>query len=331
MRIGIIGLGLMGQVHLKAWLAAGAEVMALFDQNISHVEQLAREHNARVCTISELLELVDVVDICLPTPQHLEFTVLAASAGKHVVCEKPMALNLKDAQTMITTCQKAGVRLFIAHVVRFFEQYQTAASSIARGEIGALGTMRLKRAAYQPSKEGDNWFLDESRSGGVALDLMVHDFDVANWFAGLAGAGKVTRVFAKSARSLHPEAKGDVVLATLRFENGAIAFLEGAWAYPKGVFRTGFDLAGTDGVIEWRSDDANSMQSFLPPVATGIAAVGLPVLSGGADPYHLQVAHVKHALETNTPFLVTPEDALAALKLGLAVRESLQSNLVVNL
>jgi predicted dehydrogenase len=331
MRIGIIGLGLMGQVHLKAWLAAGAEVMALFDQNISHVEQLAREHNARVCTISELLELVDVVDICLPTPQHLEFTVLAASAGKHVVCEKPMALNLKDAQTMITTCQKAGVRLFIAHVVRFFEQYQTAASSIARGEIGALGTMRLKRAAYQPSKEGDNWFLDESRSGGVALDLMVHDFDVANWFAGLAGAGKVTRVFAKSARSLHPEAKGDVVLVTLRFENGAIAFLEGAWAYPKGVFRTGFDLAGTDGVIEWRSDDANSMQSFLPPVATGIAAVGLPVLSGGADPYHLQVAHVKHALETNTPFLVTPEDALAALKLGLAVRESLQSNLVVNL
>ena len=321
----------MGQVHLKAWQTAGAEVVALHDQNAFQVDRLAREHNAKVCSISELLELVDVVDICLPTPQHLEFTVLAAKAGKHVVCEKPMALNLEDAQTMIKTCQKAGVRLFIAHVVRFFEQYQTAAASIARGDIGALGTMRLKRAAYQPAKEGDNWFLDETRSGGVALDLMVHDFDVANWFAGLAGAGRVTRVFARSSRNLHPDAKGDVVLATLRFEHGAIAHLEGVWAYPKGIFRTGFDLAGTDGVIEWRSDDTNSVQSFLAPVVTGIAAVGLPVLSGGADPYHLQIAHVKHALETNTPFLVTPEDALEALKLGLAVRESLRSNLVVNL
>ena len=331
MRIGIVGLGLMGQVHLKAWQAAGAEVVALHDQNVILVEHLAREHHVKACTVSELLELVDVVDICLPTPQHLEFTVLAAQAGKHVVCEKPMALTLEDANTMLKTCQKAGVRLFIAHVVRFFEQYQTAAASIARGEIGALGTMRLKRCAYQPAKENDNWFLDETRSGGVPLDLMVHDFDVANWFAGLANAGQVTRVFARSARSLHPNAKGDVVLATLRFEHGAIAHLEGAWAYPKGVFRTGFDIAGTDGVIEWRSDDTNSVQSFLPPITTGIASVGLPVLSGGADPYHLQIAHVKHAIKTNTPFLVTPEDALAALKLGLAVRESLRTGLVVNL
>ncbi len=331
MRIGIIGLGLMGQVHLAAWRAAGAEVVALYDQNTAQTERLAREHNAKVCSLPELLELADVVDICLPTPQHLEFTLLAAKAGKHVVCEKPMALTLEDATTMLETCQKAGVRLFIAHVVRFFEQYQTAAASIARGEIGALGTMRLKRAGYQPAKEGDNWFLDETRSGGVPLDLMVHDFDVANWFAGLAGAGLVTRVFARSSRSLHPDAKGDVVLATLRFASGAIAHLEGAWAYPKGVFRTGFDVAGTDGVIEWRSDDANSVQSFLPPVAQSIASVGLPVLSGGADPYHLQIAHVKHALETNSPFLVTPEDALTALKVGLAVRESLGSNLVVNL
>jgi myo-inositol 2-dehydrogenase / D-chiro-inositol 1-dehydrogenase len=321
----------MGQVHLRAWQTAGAEVVAVLDQNTAQTEPIAQKHHAKVCTVSELLELVDVVDICLPTPQHLEFTILAAQAGKHVVCEKPMALNFDDAQTMLKTCQKAGVRLFIAHVVRFFEQYQTAAASIARGEIGSLGTMRLKRSAYQPAKEGDNWFLDEARSGGVPLDLMVHDFDVANWFAGLAGAGQVTRVFARSCRSLHPDAKGDVVLATLRFESGAIAHLEGAWAYPKGVFRTGFDLAGTNGVIEWRSDDSPSVLSFLPPVAQGIAAVGLPVLSGGTDPYQAQIAHVKHALETNTAFLVTPEDALKALQLGLAVRQSLRTNQVVNL
>ncbi len=320
----------MGQVHLSAWQAAGASITALHDQNSEHAQQLAVQHHCQACTLEQLLELVDVVDICLPTPQHLEFTVLAAKAGKHVLCEKPMALTLEDAQTMLETCEKAGVRLFIAHVVRFFEQYQIAAASIVRGEIGSLGTMRLKRAAYQPAKEGDNWFLDEARSGGVPLDLMVHDFDVANWFATAANAGRVTRVFAHSTRSFDVNAKGDVVLATLRFENGAIAHLEGAWAYPKGIFRTGFDIAGTNGVLEWRSDDSSNVQSFLPTVAAGIAAVGLPVLSGGANPYHLQIAHVKHALETNTPFLVTPHDALLALRLGLAVRESLRTNQVVN-
>jgi predicted dehydrogenase len=331
MKVGIVGLGLMGQVHLEAWRVAGAEVVALHDTNTSHAETLANRYASKASSLDALLEQVDVVDICLPTPLHKEMTLQAASAGKHVVCEKPMALTLEDASAMLQACQKAGVRLFIAHVVRFFDQYRTAAQALARGELGKLGTMRLKRAAYQPAKDGDNWFLDESRSGGVALDLMVHDFDVANWFGGLAGAGRVTRVFARSSRAQDPNAKGDVVLCTLRFESGAIAHLEGAWAYPPGIFRTGFDLAGSDGVLEWRSDDASSVQSFLPAQTKSIAAVGLPVVSGGQDPYQSQIKHVKQALESGEEFAVTAQDALLALQLGLAARASLHSGLVVQI
>lgn len=331
MKVGLIGLGLMGQVHLEAWRVAGANVLALHDTNQAHAEKIAAQYNAKATSLEQLLELVDVVDICLPTPHHKEITLLAAQAGKHIVCEKPMALTLEDATTMLEGCQKAGVRLFIAHVVRFFDQYRAAAAALSRGDIGRLGTMRLKRAAYQPAKEHDNWFLDESRSGGVALDLMVHDFDVANWFAGITGEGAVTRVFARSTRAANPQAKGDVVQCTLRFESGAIAHLEGAWAYPQGIFRTGFDLAGTEGVLEWRSDDAASVQSFLPAQTTSIAAVGLPVVSGGQDPYQTQIKHVKQALESGQPFAVTPEDALQALRLGIAARESLKTGQIIQI
>jgi myo-inositol 2-dehydrogenase / D-chiro-inositol 1-dehydrogenase len=331
MNIGVVGLGLMGRVHLEAWRVAGANITALHDQNSAHAEQLATQYNTKATSLEELLGMVDVVDICLPTPLHKEITLLAAQAGKHVVCEKPMALTLEDASAMLNACEQAGVRLFIAHVVRFFDQYKAAAAALARGELGKLGTLRLKRAAYQPAKEVDNWFLDESRSGGVALDLMVHDFDVANWFGGLVGAGRITRVFARSSRAQVPTAKGDVVLCTLRYENGAIAHLEGAWAYPPGVFRTGFDVAGTDGVLEWHSDDSGSVQSFLPAQSASIAAVGLPVVSGGQDPYQSQIKHVLHALQTGTEFAVTAQDALAALRLGLAARASLQTGQVIHL
>jgi predicted dehydrogenase len=331
MKVGIVGLGLMGQVHLEAWRVAGANVVALHDSNTSRAQTLASRYNSTSSSLEALLEQVDVVDICLPTPHHKDTVLQAASAGKHVVCEKPLALTLEDATAMLQACQAAGVRLFIAHVVRFFDQYRVAAQALARGELGKLGTLRLKRAAYQPAKDGDNWFLDESRSGGVVLDLMVHDFDVANWFAQVSGAGRVTRVFARSSRTQDPNAKGDVVLCTLRFESGAIAHLEGAWAYPPGIFRTGFDVAGSDGVLEWRSDDSGSVQSFLPAQSKSIAAVGLPVVSGGQDPYQSQIKHVKQALESGEEFAVTAQDALLALQLGLAARASLQSGQVVQI
>ncbi len=331
MRVGVIGLGLMGTVHLAAWQAAGATITAVLDNKIDHAATLAAQYNCAVCTREEMLERVDVVDICVPTPQHLELTIAAATAGKHVVCEKPIALTIKDAQAMLDSCQAANVRLFIAHVVRFFPQYQTAAASIARGEIGSLGTMRFKRAGQLPAQLTDNWFLDEKRSGGVVLDLMIHDFDTALWYAQNAKAGTVTRVFARSTRAINADIKSDVVIVTLRFESGVIAHLEGAWAYPAGIFRTGFDIAGSAGVLEWRSDDNPAVMSFLATASEASAGVGMPDLSAGADPYHSQIAHVKNALETDTPFAVTANDAMKALKLALAARESLQTGLVVNL
>jgi predicted dehydrogenase len=327
-RVGIIGAGSMGNVHANAWRAAGATITGIVSSRVDEAAALAARVGARaVSSVAELLEMVDVVDICTPTPFHLEYTRLAANAGKHVVCEKPIARNLEDARAMMDACQTANVRLFIAHVVRFFPQYRAAKDTVSSGQIGDLGVIRLKRAAYQPQIAGDNWFLDESKSGGMIVDLMIHDFDCARWLG-----GEIERVYARSARGIRPDAPGDYALVTLRFKSGAMALIEGGWAYPKGVFRTAIDIAGADGLIEWNSDASSTLRPFLEnTVVDGAPDVGLPVSILAEDPYETQIRHVKHALETDAPFLVTPQDALEALRIALAARMSLETGRAVKL
>ena len=321
MRIGIVGAGSMGQVHSAAWLEAGAQVVAVNSASLDSALRLAAQYGARVCSsFPELLENVDVVDLCVPTHLHHAMTLEAAAAGKQVVCEKPMALELNDARAMIEVCEKSGVRLFIAHVVRFFPQYRAARDAVQTGQIGNLGVMRLKRAAYQPRVSGENWFLDPQKSGGMILDLMVHDFDYARWLG-----GPVARVFAKSARASRTDSPTDYALVTLEFESGAMAQIEGGWAYPAGVFRTGFDIAGSAGLIEWSSDNTNTIKSFLESTNSSTAEVGLPLSILAEDPYLTQIKHVKYALETGTEFLVTPQEAFEALRIGLAAKRSLES------
>jgi myo-inositol 2-dehydrogenase / D-chiro-inositol 1-dehydrogenase len=321
MRIGIIGAGSMGQVHSAAWLDAGAQVVAVHSASLKSALRLAAQHGARVCSsLAELLEHVDVVDLCVPTHLHHAMTLEAASAGKHIVCEKPMALEIADARAMIEACDMAGVRLFIAHVVRFFPQYRAARDVVHSGQLGNLGVIRLKRTAYQPRVSGENWFLDPAKSGGMILDLMVHDFDYARWLD-----GPVVRVFAKSARAARADSASDYALVTLEFESGAMAQIEGGWAYPAGVFRTGFDIAGSGGLIEWSSDHSDTMKSFLEPSNGSAAGVGLPLSILAEDPYLTQIKHVKQMLETGGGFLVTPSEALEALRIGLAAKRSLET------
>ncbi len=341
MRVGVIGAGSMGSVHANAWRAAGAEITGITSSRVDEAAALASRVGARAFSSAvDMLEHVDVVDICTPTPFHLEYTELAASAGKHVVCEKPIALRLEDAQAMIDACRTANLRLFIAHVVRFFPQYRAAKETVSSGQVGDLGVIRLKRAAYQPQILGENWFLDEAKSGGMIVDLMIHDFDYARWLG-----GDIERVYARSARGIHPDAPGDYALVTLRFTSGAMALIEGGWAYPKGVFRTAIDISGTEGLIEWNSDASSTLKPFLENTALarktapdgllalpdGVPDVGLPLSILSEDPYETQIRHVKHALETGTPFLVTPQDALEALRIALAARMSLQTGRTVNL
>jgi predicted dehydrogenase len=139
-------------------------------------------------------------------------------------------------------------------------------------------------------------------------------------------------VYAKSVRSTLPHAPGDYALVTLGFDNGTMALIEGGWAYPPGVFRTSLDIAGSDGLIEWNSDDAQTIKPFIKATGeTQVARVGIPTSSFAEDPYTTEIRHAYDCIQNDKPFLVTAEDGLAALRIALAAKESLRTGKAIQL
>ncbi len=174
MNIGIIGTGFMGTTHAGAWAKAGAHIAGFLADPPSEAAAIARQYGAKACfNLGELIGLADVVDICSPTHLHAEMAIRAAQAGKHVVCEKPLALTVEQGEAMLHACRTANVKLFVAHVVRYFPEYSLAAAQVHAGKIGKVATAEYRRLSYRPKKPVRNWFLDEEKSGGILLDLMI--------------------------------------------------------------------------------------------------------------------------------------------------------------
>ncbi len=329
MRVGIIGAGSMGTAHSRGWVRTDAEVVGVADTKPGKAEALASQYGWRAFdSMDAILPLVDVVDLCTPTHLHYEMTLQAARAGKHIMCEKPIALTVAHGKEMIAACRAAGVRLFIAMVVRFFPEYVATKRAIDAGQIGAPAVIRLTRAVYRPQRQRDDWFMDPERSGGMIVDLPIHDFDQARWMTG----DEVVRVFAKSVATQNPDVLEDHVLTILRFRNGAMAHVEGSWAYPPPMFVYKVEVAGDAGLIEFDNMSTRPIVLHLFR-ASGGAVSEVPIASSplAEDPYVVEVKHFWDALKNNKPFVVTPEDGLAALQIALAARESAMTGKPVTL
>jgi myo-inositol 2-dehydrogenase/D-chiro-inositol 1-dehydrogenase len=315
MRVAIIGTGTMGQVHAAAWQSVGANLVGCSSSNPAQAEEFAKRYQTRAFAgYPELIDSTDIVDVCTPTTLHKAMVLAAAQAGKHVICEKPIALTLEDAQAMIDACRE--VRFFVGMVLRFFPQYRSARELVIGGRLGKPAVLRLKRVSYVPQKSPGDWYFDDALSGGMVIDLMIHDFDYARWVA-----GDVERVYAlKTSGVGGPQ---QYVQAILRMRSGAIALIEGGWANPPGVFRTALDLSGTDGLIEWSSDQPSPLSTLVPSKPGETASVGLPIAGLTDDPYTAELRHAYECIQSGANFEVTAEDALEALRIGLAVKESL--------
>jgi predicted dehydrogenase len=322
MRIGIAGTGFMGSTHAAAWSATEASIEGFVAKTTDLAAPIARQFGATVYSnYTEMLNDIDVIDICTPTYLHHEMVLEAAAAGKHIICEKPLARTVKQGQEMIAACNKAGVQLIVAHVVRFFPEYVLARHQVKSGEIGNPAVLRLTRGTFQPKKTEDNWFVDFEKSGGMMLDLMIHDLDYARWVA-----GEVETVYAKKISSEHAGAHGDHGLAILRHRSGAISHVEGSWAYPPPLFRTRFEIAGSNGWLQF--DSANTAAIRLHHRNAGdenIPDVPLPSSPLNEDPYTTQIKAFYHSLLNNEPAPVSGADGLASLQIALAAIKSAET------
>lgn len=327
MKIGIVGTGFMGSIHAAGWAETPATIAGFVSKAPEQAQMLANAYQAKLYPDFEtMLAEVDVVDICAPTHLHYEMTLQAAAAGKAIICEKPLARTLAQGQEMIQACRAAGVKLFVAHVVRFFPEYAQAKAAIERGDIGQPAVLRLTRGTFSPKKAADNWFVDFEKSGGMMLDLMIHDFDYARWLA-----GEVETVFAKKLSSTRPEVPGDYGLAILTHRSGAISHVESSWAYPPPLFRTRFELAGTDGLLQFDSGRTSAIGLHLHRQTDEAPDVPLPSSPLSESPYTTEIKAFYQALVADAPVPVTAADGLAALQIALAAIESAQTGQAVKL
>ncbi|MFN8621716.1 MAG: Gfo/Idh/MocA family oxidoreductase [Chloroflexota bacterium] len=325
-RVGVVGAGFMGGTHAAAWASLGVPV-TVFAPDAAHARVAAEPAGADIATsLGQLLATVDLVDICTPTDTHPAVARAAAAAGRHVLVEKPLALDADAAAGIVEACHAAGVRLFVAHVLRYVPEYAAARSAVMAGEIGDPAVLRLKRAAFRPQKPAGHWLFDPARSGGMAFDLLIHDIDFARWVA-----GDVARVFAWSAGIERPDRPLDHAFLTLTHASGAITQITGSWAYGPPTFRTAMEIAGSRGLIAYDSERAQPLLPFLHARPdSGQGAVGISRSLALDDPFTEQLRDVLRAIRDGGETRVTAHDATEAVRIGAAVNASARTGRAVD-
>jgi myo-inositol 2-dehydrogenase / D-chiro-inositol 1-dehydrogenase len=326
-RVGLVGAGFMGDTHAAAWRSLGVASLLVHDSVPAAAASLAANHGATVAaSLEELLANCDVVDVCTPTHLHPGVVGAAAAAKRPVICEKPLARTVAEAESMLAACRAAGVPLFVAHVVRYVNEYAAAKAAVDDGRVGRLAVVRLRRESSRPNKPADHWFFDPARSGGVMMDLLVHDYDYARYLA-----GDVASVWARTVRDASG-ADVDFGFAVLRHTSGAITHVAGGWVYPWPVFRTGFEIAGDGGLIQYESTDAAPVTPYLlGRKDEGEATTGLPDSPVAENPWALELADFVASIQGGGPPRVTAEDGVEAVRIANAVIESARTGQPVKL
>ncbi|MBC7327686.1 Gfo/Idh/MocA family oxidoreductase [bacterium] len=318
LKVGIIGAGTMGKMHIQAWADTGrVEIAGVYDVNRSYAEMLASRYSAPALDFPQLLQKADIIDVCTPTPTHHQYVIEAARAGKHIFCEKPLARTLEQGEEMLREVEKAGVKFMVGQVLRWFPEYRKAKQLIEEGAIGRPISARTIRGGAFPRGIAD-WYADYEKSGGVILDLIIHDFDFLRWCF-----GEVERVFAHSLTYRNLK-HFDYTLVTLRFRSGVIGHIEGIFAYPPGSpFRTGYEIAGDKGMLLFDNQATMPLKVLTKP-KEGTAGVAVPESPLAENPYYLEIEHFLTCVEEDKEPEVKPEDGFQAIKIALSALESVR-------
>lgn len=320
-RVGVVGPGFAGSHHIAAWRRLGVPVEVYGADPESAELAAGRLGVRRHGSLAELLAAVDLVDVCVPTDRHAEVVLAAAGAGRHVICEKPLARTREQALEMVSACDAAGVQLHPGHVIRFFPEYALARRTVAEGGIGRPAVLRLARTVAVPT--WSSWFKDPARSGGILYDTMIHDVDYVRWVA-----GEVTRVFAKVV-SAGDGGAPTRAYAILTHRDGAISHLEGTWALPGTAFRAAFEIAGERGLLQ--HDSAATSPLRVDVAEADEKGQGLPPLDLAEDPFQLELDEFRRAVEGGPAARVTAADAMAAMAIAQAAVDSAASGRAVSL
>lgn len=326
MNIAVIGLGFMGAVHLKALgNIPRARVVAVVDENPERLsgdlsgiqgnlgrpgERMDFSAYKKYTSVAEALSdrEIEAVDICLPTHLHAPVALEALRAGKHVLVEKPMALNGEQADEMLAAAAQAGRVLMVAQVLRFMPEYEALDDVVRAGRIGPVYSAFFRRRTATPTWAA--WEFDSSKNGGGVFDLLVHDVDFALHLFGMPEA--------VSSAGVDAMAKGvDMVVGELHYPNIGNVTITGGWhhigEYP---FSMEYTIIGERGTVEFDSDGR-------PPALyeAGQPKQLLPLQDH--DGYQAEIEHfVEACLGGARPERCLPEESALAVKIARIMMDS---------
>lgn len=304
---GLIGAGWIGSFHAEtlANRLPNARLAAVADPVPGAAERLPapRSYQNPLDLIAD--PAVEAVAICSPAATHADLVVAAAQAGKHVFCEKPMALTLEDADRAIGAARTAGVALQVGFNRRFATDFAAAHARIASGDIGTPQLLRsLTRdpgIAAEVAAKVKPWT--------IFNETLIHDFDTLCW---LNPGARVTEVYAQADALIHPQYADqgflDTSMVQIRFDNGAFAVAEASFSAVYGYDVRG-EVFGSEGVL----------QAGRAPEQAGTANVEL-----FHDAYVAQFAHFVDCVHAGIEPSVTGVDARVALEIALAAGESVE-------
>jgi myo-inositol 2-dehydrogenase/D-chiro-inositol 1-dehydrogenase len=321
-RIGVIGTGRIGRMHadLLVHRVAGAAVTAVYDADDDAARAVADQLG--VPAVAELAEVlnapdVDAVAICSPTATHSELIIAAAHAGKAIFCEKPVSLDLAQVDRAHEAVARAGVPFQIGFNRRFDPAHAAVAAAVRDGTVGEPHLVRI--TSRDPAPPPMAYLRD---SGGIFLDMTIHDFDMARFVTG----SEVVEVFARGAVRIDPgfAAVGDVdtAVVTLVHENGCLTTIDNSRQALYG-FDQRVEVLGAKGVAASENPLAHT---GVTHTAAGTRAATLPYffLERYITSYVREWEAFVGAVSTGETPLVTSADARAPLVIGLAAWRSLR-------
>ena len=323
LRVGLLGAGLVAGVHAHAYRGSpGVRLVAVADPAPGKALELAARHDAQVVPdLDAMLGLgVDVVDICTPPHRHAELALAALAAGRHVICEKPLARTLEEARRVVAAAERSQGLLMVGHVSRFEPDHRTARELVTAGEIGTVRQLTHSTTSTMPGWSEGGWAADPARSGGPLLDQAVHSFDYARWVIG----SPAVRVHCMAAGGAAGPAT--YTLTTVRYANGAIAHVECGWAHPAARgFKLLAEIVGTKGRLSWSYDQ--QMAGVLYPVEGDVEWWGALGDRGFTD----ELRTFFEAVRAGEPSPVPASEALEAVRTALAATESARTGRTMDL
>ncbi|MBU5332624.1 Gfo/Idh/MocA family protein [Anaerocolumna aminovalerica] len=325
-RVGIIGCGGIAHAHAECYKHIHeAEVVAVADVIKERADKMADYLGALALYNGDEIfnrKDIDMVDICIPTSMHCEYAVKAAQAGLHILCEKPIALTVEEGKKMRDAAEKAGVKLMIAHVLRYFPEYETAKMITENGDIGRPVMVRTYRGGVHPGRIRE-WYEDINLSGGAIHDMTIHDIDFL-----MHCFGDVKEVYAKGNAYKH-ERYNEYDVVMLEFKNGVIAHIEGDWSKPAGSpFTTKLEIVGTEGIYQSNSEDSIPIICQIENTESGASdGVAIPEspLTARTNPYAKEIIDFINAIENNTDTPISCNDAIKAAYISLCAMESMKT------